>query len=69
MWGVIFASEEPVAPREIAEAFGGLDEEAVELAIRRLADGHAGSESGLRIERVAGGYRLPKGDRKRQRAN
>ena len=55
---VIFASDDPVDPKEIAEAFGGLDEEAVETAIRRLADGHAGSESGLRIERVAGGYRL-----------
>jgi len=55
---VIFASEEPVDPKEIAEAFGGLDEEAVESAIRRLAEGHAGGESGLRVERVAGGYRL-----------
>lgn len=55
---VIFASDDPVDPREIAEAFGGLDEETVETAIRKLADGHAGSESGLRIERVAGGYRL-----------
>lgn len=55
---VIFASDEPVNPKEIAEAFGGIEEAAVEEAIRRLADGHAGSESGLRVERVAGGYRL-----------
>ena len=55
---VIFASEEPVDPKEIAEAFGGLDEEAVEAAIRKLSEGHAGAESGLRVERVAGGYRL-----------
>jgi len=55
---VVFASDEPVDPKEIAEAFGGLSEEAVEGAIRKLAEAHAGSESGLRLERVAGGYRL-----------
>jgi len=55
---VIFASQEPVSPGEIAQAFEGLDEAAVEAAIRRLADGHAASDSGLRVERVAGGYRL-----------
>jgi len=55
---MIFASEEPVGPREIAEAFTGLDEEAVEQAVRRLAESHASSDSGLRVERVAGGYRL-----------
>jgi segregation and condensation protein B len=55
---VIFASEEPVDPKEIAEAFGGLEAEAVETAIRKLAEGHAAAESGLRVERVAGGYRL-----------
>jgi segregation and condensation protein B len=55
---VIFASDEPVATKEIAAAFGGLDEEAIVAAFHRLADLHAQSETGLRVERVAGGYRL-----------
>jgi segregation and condensation protein B len=55
---VIFASGEPVAAREIAEVFGSVDEEQVEEAIRRLNDAHTQGASGLRVEKIAGGYRL-----------
>jgi segregation and condensation protein B len=55
---VIFASDEPVPAKEIAEAFGGVDEGDVEDAVRRLAEVHEASGSGLRVEKVAGGYRL-----------
>ena len=55
---VIFASDEPVPAKEIAEAFGGIDEAEVEAAIEQLGAEHASGSSGLRIEKVAGGYRL-----------
>jgi segregation and condensation protein B len=55
---VIFASDEPVPASELAEAFGGMDEAQIEAAIRALAEVHEGSDSGLRVEKVAGGYRL-----------
>jgi segregation and condensation protein B len=55
---VIFASGEPVAASEIAAAFGSVDEEQVEEAIRRLNDAHTRGASGLRVEKIAGGYRL-----------
>jgi segregation and condensation protein B len=55
---VIFASDEPVAPREIADALGGLDVAAVERAIGELASRCAEGGIGLRVEWVAGGVRM-----------
>jgi segregation and condensation protein B len=55
---VIFATGEPVQPREIAEAFRGLDEEAVERALDELSAAYERGEGGLLLERVAGGFRL-----------
>lgn len=55
---VIFASDDPVSAIEIAEALGGIETSAVEEAIARLNEAHQQSESGLRVEQVAGGYRL-----------
>lgn len=54
----IFASDEPVRPEEIAEAFGGLEIGEVEEAISGLQKGYDGNGCGLRIEKIAGGYRL-----------
>jgi segregation and condensation protein B len=55
---VIFASDGPVPVKEIAELFGELEESAVEELVGRLAESHRQSESGLQVEKVAGGYRL-----------
>jgi segregation and condensation protein B len=55
---VVFAAAEPVQAKEIAGALGNLDEAAIDEAIetlRRRLDEGAG---GLRLERVAGGWRL-----------
>ncbi len=55
---VIFATGEPVDPREIADAFRGLDEETVERTLEEIAREYERAESGLLLERVAGGFRL-----------
>jgi len=54
----IFASEEPVAASELARAFGGIAVCEVEAAVRMLEESLEQSRSGLRIEAVAGGFRL-----------
>jgi segregation and condensation protein B len=43
---------------EIAEAFGGLDVGEVQEAIRTLQESYDGNGCGLRLEKIAGGYRL-----------
>ena len=55
---VVFAAAEPVQAGEIAGALGRLDEASVEQAIEDLQRRLEGSGSGLRLERVAGGWRL-----------
>ena len=55
---VIFASGEPVRTGEIAEAFGDVEAEQIEEAVRALEREYAGNRAGLRLERVAGGVRL-----------
>jgi segregation and condensation protein B len=56
---VIFASPEPVEAREIADALGaGLTVADVEEAIERLESIHRDSDTGIVVERVAGGVRL-----------
>jgi segregation and condensation protein B len=54
----IFASDEPVAASEIADAFGEVGIEEVEEAIRSLRDALERSGTGLRVESIAGGFRL-----------
>ena len=54
----IFASDEPVKPEEIAEAFGGLPTDEVEKTIRGLQEAYDSNGCGLRLEKIAGGYRL-----------
>lgn len=55
---VIFATGEPVDPREIADAFRGLDEETVERTLEEISSEYERGEGGLLLERVAGGFRL-----------
>ncbi len=55
---VIFASNEPVQPQEIAEALGGIDVKRVEEAIERLTALCERSALGLRIEWIAGGAQM-----------
>ena len=55
---VIFASDGPVPAKELAELFGGREVAEIEEAVQRLTESHRQSESGLQVEKVAGGYRL-----------
>jgi len=55
---VIFAAGEPVAPKDIAEAFDDVDVAAVERAIDAVEARYRGCGSALRVERIAGGVRL-----------
>lgn len=55
---VIFASGEPVQPKEIASALGGVELAEVERAISELSDRYARDPLGLRLEWIAGGVQL-----------
>lgn len=55
---VIFAAGEPVLLREIATAFGGMDERELEQATTALIEDYERRRGGLVVERVAGGLRL-----------
>jgi segregation and condensation protein B len=55
---VVFASDEPVPPREICEALGGVEPERVESALQHLERELDRSDLGLQLERVAGGVRI-----------
>jgi segregation and condensation protein B len=55
---VVFASDEPVLPQEIASALGGVELARVEEAIRSLERHFERHGLGLQLERVAGGVRL-----------
>lgn len=55
---VIFASDEPVRPKEICRALGGAELAAVEAAIERLERHFDENPLGLRLERIAGGVRI-----------
>ena len=55
---VLFAAGEPVHPKEIADAFDGVDEAAVRAAIEELERRSAAGSGGLVVEQVAGAYRL-----------
>jgi segregation and condensation protein B len=55
---VVFAAAEPVQAGEIAGALGNLEETQVEEAIESLRQRLDGNLGGLRLERVAGGWRL-----------
>jgi segregation and condensation protein B len=55
---LIFASDDPVRPAEIAEVLGNLDVKQVEEAIGTLQEQFEQSAAGLRLESIAGGFRL-----------
>ena len=58
MGAVVFASGEPVHPKEVSESFKDLEPADVEAAFQALQEELERSAVGLRLERVAGGYRL-----------
>jgi segregation and condensation protein B len=55
---VLFAAGEPVAPKELAAAFDGVGPERIEAALEILDQAMRERRGGLRVERVAGGFRL-----------
>ena len=55
---MIFASDEPVLPTEMASALGGVDLARVEEAIQWLERHFERNDLGLQVERVAGGVRI-----------
>ena len=55
---VIFASDEPVRPKDICSALGGIELASVEAAIDSLEQHLERHDLGLQLERVAGGVRL-----------
>ncbi len=55
---VLFASGEPVQPKEIAAALKGVAVPDIEKAIEALEAQYEKNTAGLRLERVAGGVRL-----------
>jgi segregation and condensation protein B len=55
---VIFASDEPVPPAELARVLGDLAPEEIERSLDALRDALDGAGVGIRLERIAGGFRL-----------
>jgi segregation and condensation protein B len=55
---VLFASDEPVQPKEIAKAFKGVEVAEVVDAIETLQTEYEKVGSGLHVEKVAGGFRV-----------
>ena len=55
---VLFASDAPLGPEEIARADETLDEDSVEAAVRALRAEYLESDRAFEIVRIAGGYQL-----------
>jgi segregation and condensation protein B len=55
---ILFAAGEPVPAREIASALGAADAARIDGALEVLRERYGRSGSGLRLESVAGGFRL-----------
>jgi len=55
---LLFASGEPVGTDDIAKALGGVERAQVDEAIEALSDQYRRTACGLRVESVAGGFRL-----------
>lgn len=55
---VLFASDAPLRPEEIARADEGLDEDRVEEALRRLQAEYDAEDRAFQVVEVAGGYQL-----------
>ena len=55
---LIFASPEPITPREIVRVMGGVPKEAWQAAIEELKAGYGQDGRGLQLVEVAGGYQI-----------
>jgi segregation and condensation protein B len=55
---ILFASDEPVEPEELARALGGVELERVQEVLKELEARHSAGELGLQLEWVAGRVRL-----------
>jgi len=55
---ILFASDAPLKAEEIARADESLDEDAVEAALRELAEHYAEADRAFQVEEVAEGYQL-----------
>jgi segregation and condensation protein B len=55
---LIFASPEPLTPREIVRVMGGVPKEAWQAAIEELKAGYGQDGRGLQLVEVAGGYQI-----------
>lgn len=55
---LLFASEEPVTPEEITTVVGADRRHEVEAALRELSEEYDSSARGLRVQPIAGGYRI-----------
>jgi segregation and condensation protein B len=55
---LIFASDEPVQPEELSSVLGGIPVEEIEKSIGLLEKRLASNDAGLRVDRIAGGFRL-----------
>lgn len=55
---MLFASDEPVRPRQIARALGGLETDKVKEALADLERRYEQADVGIRLEWIAGGARL-----------
>jgi segregation and condensation protein B len=56
--GLLFASDEPVTVDEVADLLGEERRPEIEATLGLLREEYATGERGLRIQRIAGGYRI-----------
>jgi segregation and condensation protein B len=55
---LVFASPQPLTPREIGQVLGGVPKETWEKALEELAAAYADDSRGLQLVEVAGGYQI-----------
>jgi segregation and condensation protein B len=55
---LIFASEQPITPREIGQVLGGVPKEAWQEALASLQEDYARDGRGLQLVEVAGGWQI-----------
>lgn len=55
---MIFASPQPITPREIAQVLQGIPKQAWQAAIEEIRADYARDERGLQLVEVAGGYQI-----------
>jgi segregation and condensation protein B len=55
---LIFASPQPITPREITQVMGGVSKEACQAALEEVRSEYARDGRGLQLVEVAGGYQI-----------